>query len=74
MKLTQHNRNKRVLAVACVWALAMGHGMAHAVSQPPAETRPRINLFPTSVVENLSETSRAARQMENDMYDVVARL
>jgi hypothetical protein len=74
MKLRQHNRNKRVLAVACAWALALGHGLVHAVPQAPAETRPRINLFPTSVVENLSETSRAARQMENDMYDVVARL
>ena len=74
MKNFQRNRNKRVLAVACAWALALGHGMVQAVPQSTAETRPRINLFPTSVVENLSETSRAAREMENGMYEVVARL
>ena len=67
-------RNKRVLAVACAWALALGHSLAQAVPRESMETRPKINLFPTSVVENLSETSRAARSMESDMYEVVARL
>jgi len=74
MKNCERNRQKRLLAVACAWALALGHGVAVAVPQPAVETRPRINLFPTTVVENLSETSRAAREMENDMYEVVARL
>ena len=53
--------NKRALAVACGWALALTQSLAQAVPQDSREARPRINLFPTSVVENLSETSRAAR-------------
>lgn len=74
MKNSERNRQKRMLAIACAWALALGQGVAQAVPQPSAETRPRINLFPTTVVENLSQTSRAAREMENGMYEVVARL
>lgn len=67
-------RNKRVMAVACGWALALSQSLAQAVPQADMEARPRINLFPTSVVESLSETSRAARDMESGMYEVVARL
>lgn len=66
--------NKRTLAVACVWALALSHSVAMAVPRDSHEARPRINLFPTSVVENLSDTSRAARDMESGMYEVVAKL
>ena len=71
-----HNRmrNKRVMAVACGWALALSQSLAQAVPQGGVEARPKINLFPTSVVESLSETSRAARDMESGMYEVVARL
>lgn len=63
--------NKRAMAIACGWALALTQSLAQAV---PQDSRPSINLFPTSVVENLSETSRAARSMETGMYEVVARL
>ena len=66
--------NKRAMAVACVWALFLTHSMAQAVPQEIPQTRPRINLFPTSVVESLSETSRAARDMETGMYEVVSKL
>ena len=71
-----HNRmrNKRVMAVACGWALALSQSLAHAVPQGSVEARPKINLFPTSVVESLSETSRTARDMESSMYEVVAKL
>jgi len=71
-----HNRmsNKRTLAVACAWALALSQSLAQAVPRDTVEARPKINLFPTSVVENLSDTSRAARDMESGMYEVVARL
>jgi len=71
-----HNRmrNKRVMAVACGWALALSQSLAHAVPQGSMEARPKINLFPTSVVESLSETSRTARDMESSMYEVVAKL
>jgi len=62
------------MAVACGWALALSQSLAQAVPQADMEARPRINLFPTSVVESLSETSRAARDMESGMYEVVARL
>lgn len=74
--MTNRNRmkHKRVLAVACVWTLALSHSLAMAVPRDTIEARPKINLFPTSVVENLSDTSRAARDMESSMYEVVARL
>jgi hypothetical protein len=54
--------------------MALGQSWALAVPVNNSELRPRINLFPTSVVESLSQTSRAARDMESDMYAVVARL
>lgn len=66
--------NKRKLAITCGWALALSQALAQAVPRDASETRPKINLFPTSVVENLSDTSRAAREMESGMYEVVARL
>jgi hypothetical protein len=74
MQTRNRNSNKRAIAVACGWALALTQSLAQAVPQDARETRPKINLFPTSVVENLSETSRAARSMETGMYEVVARL
>ncbi len=67
-------RGKTAAAIACGWALFLGQSVAQAVTTPPPDNRPRINLFPTSVVESLSETSRAAVQMENRMYDVVEKL
>ncbi len=68
-------RTKRTLATACAWALFLGQGWTQAAVTPAeSELRPRINLFPTSVVESLSETSRAARDMESGMYEVVTRL
>ena len=66
--------NKRMLALTCGWALALGHSWAHAVSRDSSDVRPKINLFPTSVVESLSQTSRTARDMESSMYEVVAKL
>ena len=66
--------NKRMLALGCGWALALGNSLAVALPKSTTEVRPKINLFPTSVVENLSETSRAARDMESDMYEVVLKL
>lgn len=65
---------KRALAVTCGWALALSQTLAQAMPRDNLEARPKINLFPTSVVENLSDTSRAARDMESSMYEVVARL
>jgi hypothetical protein len=74
--MDNHNRmrNKRVMAVACGWALALSQSLAQAVPQDRLEARPKINLFPTSVVESLSETSRTARNMESSMYEIVAKL
>lgn len=66
--------NKRAAAVTLGWALFLTQSLAEAVPQSVVETRPKINLFPTSVVESLSETSRAARDMESGMYEVVAKL
>jgi len=66
--------NTRMLALTCGWALALGQSWAYAVTRDAGEVRPKINLFPTSVVESLSQTSRTARDMESGMYEVVARL
>ncbi|TQV66492.1 hypothetical protein FKG94_27045 [Exilibacterium tricleocarpae] len=63
-----------VLGRAAVVALIVGQGSAWAMQQRGADGRPQINLFPTSVVESLSEASQAAKDMETDMYEVVAEL
>ena len=68
------NTRKHALAIACGWALFLGLSAAQAVPTQPLDKRPRINLFPTSVVESLSETSAAALEMENRMYEVVEKL
>lgn len=72
MNTTHPKRFTPLLVFTCSWLIAVG--AANARINTPAEVRPKINLFPTSVVENLSETSRAARDMENGMYEVVAKL
>ena len=74
MDRNSYRRNKRIMVVSCGWALILTQSLAYAVTQENRDKRPRINLFPTSVVESLSETSRAARDMESGMYEVVARL
>ncbi len=74
MKSKKTGINKRAAAVSLGWALFLTHSLAQAVPQPARDTRPKINLFPTSVVESLSETSRAARDMESGMYEVVSKL
>ena len=68
------NPRKHALALACGWALWLGLSGAQAVTSPNRDPRPRINLFPTQVVESLSETSAAAADMENRMYQVVEKL
>ena len=63
-----------VTATAIGWALLVSHPIAHAIPETTRDSRPKINLFPTSVVESLSETSRAAREMESGMLAVVDKL
>ncbi|MDJ0878584.1 MAG: hypothetical protein QNI86_08225 [Halieaceae bacterium] len=72
MNTSKTRFKQSLLVLGCSWAIAVGP--AHARISEPAEVRPKINLFPTSVVENLSATSRAARDMESGMYEVVAKL
>ena len=74
MKIYPTLVRNQVLAAACGCVLFFSQSLAQAVVRESPEARPRINLFPTSVVEHLSDTSRAAREMENGMYEVVARL
>jgi hypothetical protein len=74
MNTSNRLRNKRMLAISCGWALALSQSLVQAIPQQEVQARPKINLFPTSVVESLSETSRAARDMESGMYAVVAKL
>ena len=74
MDTNNRKRAKRVLAVTCGWTIALSQSMVQAVPRESIEARPKINLFPSSVVENLSDTSRAARDMESGMYEVVARM
>lgn len=70
MTTQQRSQRKLLIALGCLCSIALGHSAALANT----EVRPKINLFPTSVVENLSDTSRTARDMENSMYEVVAKL
>ena len=56
MDRNKHLRNKRTLVVTCGWALILTQSLAHAVTQENRDKRPRINLFPTSVVESLSDS------------------
>jgi hypothetical protein len=72
--MTTCKRTKLATAIACGWVLLLTQSLAQAVPQSSRETRPRINLFPTSVVESLSQTSEAARAMETDMLAVVEKL
>ena len=71
-KRTRIRRHAWSLAGACLLLLAQAQ--VHAGTDRGKEVRPRINLFPTSVVENLSNTSRAAQEMENGLYEIVVRL
>ena len=74
MNTRQPKFKKSILALACTWVMALNHSGVYAKTDDGSALRPKINLFPTSVVENLSETSRAARDMESGMYEVVAKL
>ena len=65
---------KQLLSLACGAGLALSQATALAALQQDQQARPKINLFPTSVVESLSQTSQAARDMESGMYEVVSRL
>ena len=65
---------KQLLSLACGAGLALSQATAFAALQQDQQARPKINLFPTSVVESLSQTSQAARDMESGMYEVVSRL
>ena len=55
MAIHRNSLNKRMLALTCGWALALGQSWALAVPAQPRDVRPKINLFPTSVVESLSQ-------------------
>ena len=74
MHIRKELNRKYLIGLACGCCLTLSQAPALALSQTASQARPKINLFPTSVVESLSETSRAARDMESDMYDVVAKL
>jgi hypothetical protein len=74
MRTHKTPNRKYLLSLVCGCSLALSQVPALALSQSSSQARPKINLFPTSVVESLSETSRAARDMESGMYDVVAKL
>ena len=72
---TRHNKQgaSRLKCLTCALILTSVAGELLA-TQARDEARPRINLFPTSVVESLSATSQSAKDMENDMYAVVEKL
>ncbi len=46
--------------------------IAHAASATP--TGPVMRLFPTTVLEDIRETSEVAEEMENNIQDVISRL
>ncbi|MEM9256351.1 MAG: hypothetical protein AAGA91_12960 [Pseudomonadota bacterium] len=70
----QNTSQRQALSLVGGCLFLLGHGLAEAVPTNQVEAGPRINLFPTSVVESLSNTSRAAKEMENGVYEIVVRL
>ena len=67
--------DKAACSVLSVVLLLLAQYPTMALARIDTEkTRPKLNLFPTTVVESLSETSQTARAMESDMYAVVDKL
>jgi len=52
----------------------VGLGIAVAVDPAEAKQSPTIQLFPTTVVENIKQTGEAAKAMEQDLQSVIDRL
>jgi hypothetical protein len=59
---------------AIVLALSGSLWLSSAQADFTKTAGPTINLFPTSVVENLQQSAESARAMENSMEGIVAKL
>jgi hypothetical protein len=60
--------SKRVLGISlCIFLLASAHATANTQA-------PTIRLFPTTVVEDLRQTSTVAKEMETGLQEVIGRL
>jgi len=58
-----------LVAIICVLGTLIGAGTADARGNTPT-----IRLFPTTVVEDLRQTSNVAREMETGLQEVIGRL
>jgi hypothetical protein len=67
-KINQKRTWRRAFLVLAVSLLA-ARGLPAIAKQPPT-----IQLFPTTVVENIKHTGEAARAMEQDLQSVIDRL
>ena len=70
MKLT--SEHLRAAALITCAAFVNGTGIAATVTTQP--DGPAIRLFPTTVVEDLRQTSTVAREMETGLQEVIGRL
>ena len=59
------------LLTACITGCIASLMAAGAVATP---TGPVMRLFPTTVLEDIRETSEVAEEMENNLQDVITRL
>ena len=59
------------LIAACITGCIINLVAMNALAKP---TGPVMRLFPTTVLENIRETSEVAEEMENNVQDVITRL
>ena len=70
-------RKSRLTLSGCRAVLALAGGLLAAPQVPGADTAttpPTIRLFPTTVVEDLRQTSTVAKEMETGLQEVIGRL
>lgn len=61
------------LLLPCLLA-AGGPAVANGLTRPSGDTGPVVRLFPTTVLEDIRETSQVAEDMENNLQEVIRRL
>lgn len=71
MNFNPEPRKRAAALIACAALVSTGTALG-AVSKKP--DGPTIRLFPTTVVEDLRQTSSVAREMETGLQEVIGRL
>ena len=66
--------DRRPLRRVCLLAATLAIATVAAIDARAASNAPTIRLFPTTVVEDLKQTSTVAREMESGLQEVIGRL